>query len=159
MNQKELIGIFLMVVIGLALTPAIQSNLVGAQYGRQITEAIDLDPATSNTTTLGDGPIRNGTSTYFVVTLNGTAYTWTGAINYTVASIGGYNGGGTFTWEGLSNAAVYNGTAVYWCRLTAASYTLAGLLSIFWVILLMGIAVVSIVRFLKTPRSASTYRR
>lgn len=155
--NKGLIGIFLMIVIGLSLTPAIASTLVDAQYGRQITQAINIDPATSNTTTLTSGPIRNGTSTYFTVTLNGTAYTWTGAINYTVASIGGYGGGGTFTWEGLSNAAVYNGTAIYQCRLAAASYTLIGLVPLFWVVLLIGVAALTIIKQLR-PGKKSIYQ-
>jgi len=140
MDTKQLLGVFLAIVIALALTPAIIAETTRAQYGHLWTDTVDIDPSASNTTTLLHGPIWNN-SAYMVLTLNGTVYTEAGAINYTVATIGSYSAGATLTWEGLDNTKVYNGTCVYRTLLSAMQVGLLALAPLFWVVLIIAFAV------------------
>lgn len=156
MNQRELLGVFLMVVVGLALTPALQQGIVTAQYGGLRRQAIvNFNGTTTNVTTLTYGPARNGSATYWNVEMNGTTQTW--QVNYTVTGLGTYAGGGSITFATLDPTGLYNGSATYQVRIAASSYALANIISIFWVVLLISVAVLAAIKTFG-PQKAQSYR-
>lgn len=142
-------AIFLMIVIGLALTPTVVENIVIAQNGHMWDgEALNINPAVSNVTTLSHASIWNN-SAYITVILNSSTYTY--GTNYTVSSLSPSQ----LTFVGLGNTAVYNGTVDYRTPLSGAEYVLVGLTSLFWVLLLIGgiaIAVVKLFKFKDSKR-------
>ena len=142
-DMKKLLSIMLVIVVGLAITAVVAEQSRLAQYGNiydpETIDTIDVD--VSNVTTLLHGWILNETA-YIVCTLNDTVIGATGAQNYTVTTIGTYTTGANITWEGLTSTAVYTGTVSYRTRLALAHYTLLGLTPFFWVVFLLGFAVV-----------------
>jgi len=149
MDNKQLLGIFLIVVVGLALTPAIAAEVTRAQYGHIWSEeTIAVVPATSNVTTLAHGPAWNDT-TYITVVLNDTEIESTGAINYTMTYVGTYSVGANLTFAGLTAGSTYDGYCTYRTKIAAMQIVLLGLAPLFWVVLLIGVAVVAIYKQFK----------
>lgn len=146
-DMKKLLGIMLVIVVGLAITAVVAEQSRLAQYGNiydpETISTIDVD--VSNVTTLAHGWLLNE-STYIVCTLNDTVIKMKGiagtGANFTVTTIGDYDTGATITWAGLTSTAVYTGTVSYRTRLALAHYTLLGLTPFFWVVFLLGFAVV-----------------
>lgn len=145
----QILGLLIIVVIALALTPTIQTGVVDAAYA-PYTESDVVTPGTANTTTL-DHPARNGSASYFVFTLNqtdkngDTAIVWLVGFNLTATS--------TITFYTLNHTAAnehYLVTMTYfWLSLGAAEQTLIALVPLFWVTLVISAMVVVIIYKLK----------
>ena len=145
----QMLGLLIIVVIALALTPTIQTACVDAAYA-PYTESDVVTPGTANTTTL-DHPARNGSATYFTFTLNqtdslgATTLTWLIGFNLTATS--------TITFYTLNHTAANEHYLVtmtyYWLSLGAAEQTLIALVPLFWVTLILASVVVVIIYKLK----------
>ena len=151
-DMKKLLGVMLVIIVGLAVTVVVAEQSELAQYGNVWNgEAVTVVPATSNVTTLTHGWIYNNTA-YISCVLNDTTIEPTGTENYTVSYIGTYAVGANITWAGLTSGSTYVGTVSYRTRLATAAFTLLGLAPLFWVIFIMGAAVVVVWKKL-SPKS------
>lgn len=132
---------FLMLVIGLALTPSVASFATDALY-QETTQTIaygsPLDPGTSNVTTPTYDARINGTATAVLYQVSDNA-TVTSPADYNVTA----NAVDEITWSGLDNGEDYWGTVTYETdELTSTAVTaLVPLSSLLYVVVVLAVGI------------------
>lgn len=142
----ETLGLFLILVIGLALTPTISTALVDSKYSA-FTENDTVQPLVANTTTTYyEG--RNDSTTYawFTIILNDTTTYGTYTLDYTNFTYTTATKLITFKANVLDDGKIYNAQIkYYYLSVTGAGSALLDLVPLFWVIgLIAAITVVAI---------------
>lgn len=151
-KMKALILTFLLIIVGLALTPAVASFIIDATYQNSYEEKL-LTPSSSNTTTVTYN-IRDTDEAYMtIVALNQTS------ANKTIASTEySYTVSGAKTIL-ITNIVSDKGSAghVYYLLITyqtidltdAVIIALAPIVSLLWVVIVLAVGVVAIYEQLK----------
>jgi len=145
-EMTQILGLLIIVVIALALTPTIGTMVTDAAYA-PYTEADVIVPSSANTTTLNHSA-RNGTASYFIVTLNATDKNGATTLTY----ITGFKdtAATTITFYTLNSSVAYTATITYnWLSLGAAEQALIALVPLFWVVIILAAVVVVVVYKLK----------
>jgi hypothetical protein len=144
-----------MIVIGLALTPAINTAIVYSKY-IPFTDYKTVDPAVSNSTSALTYSPRNDSTTgaYIRVTLNATSFYGQTTITMNQEAHGNYTMAVdkviVFTVITLNRTVVYLVTINYYYEaLGSTSQTLLGLTPFFWVVFLLGGAIIVAYKWLK----------
>lgn len=141
-----LFGVFLVIVLALALTPTIASSVTDGKY-IQVTEIKTITPSSSNATTLTN-EARNDSDTYayFHITLNNTdAYGLTAVhvasnITYTETTKSL-----AFKVGVLNSSIVYNATITYYyVAMSTAAQSLIGIVPIIWVVVVLAVGISAI---------------
>lgn len=149
---KGLFLTFLMVVIGVALTPSVASFAADALY-QETTQTIaygsPIDPSSSNVTTPTYDARINGTCVAVLKDVT-TNTTQTVVTDYNVTA----NAVDEITWSGLDNTETYWGTVTYETDdLTSTAVTaLVPLASLMYVVVVLAIGMAAIYMQLKTRK-------
>jgi hypothetical protein len=149
---KQIITVFLILVIGLALTPTVQNMVTDSRY-IPITEDFEIEPLVANSTTT-TYTARNDSSTYayFTIVLNDTTADdpadtaiYLGNFTYTVSSKLL-----TFVDGVLDDGKIYLATVTYYyIAMGAAAISMVDLVPLFYVIALVAVCTVTIIVILK----------
>jgi hypothetical protein len=144
---KELIAVFVIIVLGLAFTPSVASMVTNASY-IPYTETAEIKPLVANST-VTTYTARNDSTTYayFQITLNDTAAD-TGLttideaknITYTVSSK-------TLTFKVgvLDDGKVYNASISYsYLNPNGAIIAILPIVPILWVVMILAVGIVTI---------------
>jgi len=143
--DMEVLGLFLILVVCLALTPTIATSLTDAKFIPE-TEYKIIDADVSNSTTALTNAARNDSATYayFTITLNDTsAYGLTTIeeatnITYTVVTKIVLFKTGVFTSTKAYNCSI----TYYWQYITGGSSALLDLVPVLWIIAVIAVVVV-----------------
>lgn len=148
--DMEILGLFLIVVVCLALTPTIATSITDAKYIPE-TESFVIDISVSNDTTAFTYAARNDSATYawLSITLNTTnSYGLTVVdcstnITYTV-------GTKILSFKATTLNKDVNATITYyWQYVTGASSALLDLVPLLWIIAVIAVTVVVAAKKLK----------
>ena len=150
----DILALFLIIAIALALTPTLQTTAIDSQYS-SFTDIAAITPSVANTTTLTH-PARNASTNalndgYWTVLLNAT--NWGGQTTITFASGNlTLTAASTLTFNDkcLNKTVVYLATITYqWLSASSAIQGLVLLVPLLWIILIIACVVVIAYKKLK----------